>query len=121
MRLLHGDFWPGNTVWYRERLSGVIDWEMAHRGDPARDVATCRGDLAILFGRAAADDFTRRYEAARGAPVHGLAFWNLYTVRGAMRYMDEWAVGYRALDRPDLDGPAARGSTRRVRPLATAG
>ncbi|HET6315333.1 MAG TPA: phosphotransferase, partial [Chloroflexota bacterium] len=44
-RLIHADYWPGNTIWYRERLVGVIDWELAALGSPARDVATCRCDL----------------------------------------------------------------------------
>ena len=105
--LVHGDYWPGNTVWQRERLQAVIDWEMAHLGDPARDVAVCRGDLAILFDVDTADNFTRRYERARGARLESLAFWNLYIVAGAMPYIEHWATGYAALGRADLAGPTA--------------
>jgi aminoglycoside phosphotransferase (APT) family kinase protein len=105
--LVHGDYWPGNTIWHRERLSGVIDWEMAHLGDPARDVATCRCDLSILFDVDAADEFTRRYERARGAAAADLDFWNLFITSNAMRYMHEWVAGYQALGRADLDGPTA--------------
>ena len=50
--LVHGDYWPGNLLWRRGRLIGVIDWEQPRLGDPTKDVATCRGDLNILFGSA---------------------------------------------------------------------
>jgi aminoglycoside phosphotransferase (APT) family kinase protein len=106
--LIHGDYWPGNTIWHRARLSGVVDWEMAQVDDPVRDVATCRTDLAVLFGPEAAADFTRRFEQARGAAVEGLAFWDLYVVALAMRWMAFWAVGYQALGRQDLDEATAQ-------------
>ena len=76
--------------------------------DPVRDVATCRTDLAVLFGPEAAADFTRRFEQARGAAVEGLAFWDLYVVALAMRWMAFWAVGYQALGRRDLDEATAQ-------------
>jgi aminoglycoside phosphotransferase (APT) family kinase protein len=59
--LLHRDFHPGNVLWNRDRVSGVVDWTHACRGPAAADVAHCRLNLAILFGRAAVDDFTRHY------------------------------------------------------------
>jgi len=116
-RVIHGDFWPGNTVWYRTRLSGVVDWEMAALGTPARDVATCRCDLANLFDPDTADAFARRYERAAGASVSDLAFWDLLVSTGALRYIDDWSVGYRALGRDDLTAPEAR---RRVERFARA-
>src|SRR5690606_13234939 len=27
--LTHDDYWPGNTVWQRQRLTAVIDWDGA--------------------------------------------------------------------------------------------
>jgi aminoglycoside phosphotransferase (APT) family kinase protein len=107
--LIHGDFWPGNTIWYRERLIGVIDWEMTRLGDPAKDVATCRCDLSMLFGVEAAEAFTRHYEARTGARVADLTVWDLYVVRGALRYLHHWEEGYHALGRTDLNDQVARG------------
>lgn len=47
--LLHGDFRLGNWLVERggeaTRLSGVLDWEMVHLGDPAEDVAWCLSHL----------------------------------------------------------------------------
>ena len=48
--LVHGDFWPANTLWLRGELTGVVDWVYACRGDAGFDVASCRLDLALLFG-----------------------------------------------------------------------
>ncbi len=31
--LLHGDFWPGNTLWRNGSLLAVIDWEQPAAGD----------------------------------------------------------------------------------------
>ena len=40
--LIHGDFTPHNCMWQGEELTGVIDWECAHFGDPAADLAHIR-------------------------------------------------------------------------------
>jgi aminoglycoside phosphotransferase (APT) family kinase protein len=116
-RVIHGDFWPGNTVWHRGRLSGVIDWEMATLGAPGWDVATCRCDLNNLFDAETADAFERHYEIAAGAPLGDKAFWDLLVAAGAERYIRHWAVGYRALGRHDQSGEEA---ARRVRAFSEA-
>ena len=54
---VHDDFWPGNTVWYRGRLTGVIDWTYGEVGDPRTDVAQCRLDLALINGAGVSDTF----------------------------------------------------------------
>lgn len=38
-RVLHGDFRLGNLMVDRQGLAAVLDWELAHRGDPAQDLA----------------------------------------------------------------------------------
>ncbi|MCI0397582.1 MAG: phosphotransferase [Chloroflexi bacterium] len=43
--LLHGDFWPGNTLWQDGKLVAVIDWEDARSGDPLIDLAISRLDI----------------------------------------------------------------------------
>jgi aminoglycoside phosphotransferase (APT) family kinase protein len=100
--VLHGDFWPGNTVWHRDQLSGVVDWEGVRLGDPGKDVAICRLDVANIFGAEAARVFTELYERERGEAVAGLAFWDLRQASSAMRYMSHWAAGYQDLGRPEL-------------------
>jgi aminoglycoside phosphotransferase (APT) family kinase protein len=110
--LVHGDYWPGNLLWLRGRLVGVVDWEQPRLGDPTKDVATCRGDLAVLFGMPAADDFLALYEAAAGQAVTYLRFWDLWISTEAVREMPDWAVAYRVLGRPDLTSELATGRIR---------
>jgi aminoglycoside phosphotransferase (APT) family kinase protein len=115
--LVHGDYWPGNILWRRGRLVGLVDWEQPRLGEPTKDVATCRGDLWVLFGRAAADEFLDRYVAAGGQPVNELRFWELLISTWAVPEMPDWAVAYRVLGRPDLTADVA---TPRIREFAQA-
>ena len=47
--LLHGDYRLGNWLVARggagARLTGILDWEMVHLGDPAEDLAWCTSHL----------------------------------------------------------------------------
>jgi aminoglycoside phosphotransferase (APT) family kinase protein len=115
--LVHGDYWPGNLLWVRGRLVGVVDWEQPRLGDLVKDVATCRGDLWVLFGQRAADEFLREYERASGTTICDLRFWELLISIEAVREMPEWAVGYRVLGRPDLTTETA---VPRIRAFAQA-
>ncbi len=115
--LVHGDYWPGNLLWVRGQLVGVVDWEQPRLGDLVKDVATCRGDLWVLFGRAAANEFLSEYERAAGINVRDLRFWELLISTEAVRDMPEWAVAYRILGRPDL---TTEGAVERIRAFARA-
>lgn len=106
--LVHGDFWPGNTLWLRGRLSGVVDWEQVRRGDPAQDVGCCRLDLTLLFGPDAASTFLRHYEAASGRAVRRLFFWELFIAAMALENVEHWVEGYHDLGRTDVTGNLAR-------------
>lgn len=39
LSLVHGDLRPGNFLFKDDRLTALLDWEMAHVGDPAEDIA----------------------------------------------------------------------------------
>ncbi|QUT06869.1 phosphotransferase family protein [Sphingobium phenoxybenzoativorans] len=39
LSLVHGDLRPGNFLYQGDRLTALLDWEMAHIGDPAEDIA----------------------------------------------------------------------------------
>jgi aminoglycoside phosphotransferase (APT) family kinase protein len=106
--LVHGDYWPGNTLWRYGRLSGVIDWEQVRRGDPTQDVACCRLDLTLLFGLEAADQFLLAYLAATEEPVRQLFFWELYIAASALEDVEHWVEGYHDLGRTDVTPDVAR-------------
>jgi len=112
--LVHGDYWPGNMLWLRGRLVGIIDWEQPRLGDPTKDVATCQGDLTILFGLSAADEFLRCYEEA-GGTVTNLGFWRSLISTWAVREITGWATAYPLLGRPDITAVLAE---QRIREYA---
>jgi Ser/Thr protein kinase RdoA (MazF antagonist) len=71
--LLHRDYHPGNVLWRRGTISGLVDWTHACRGPAAADVAHCRMNLAVLFGVEVADEFSRRYGPVADLPWHDVA------------------------------------------------
>jgi aminoglycoside phosphotransferase (APT) family kinase protein len=93
--LLHGDYRIGNLMVGPGGLIGVIDWEFAHLGDPAEDLAwPCvrswrfgRDDL-VLGGIGQPEEFFIAYEQTSGRAVD----------RSAVRYHEilgnlRWAIG----------------------------
>jgi aminoglycoside phosphotransferase (APT) family kinase protein len=98
--VLHGDYWPGNTLWQRGALVSVIDWEDAAVGDPLADLANARMEITMAFGTAAASDFTRQYrELMPSVDLTALAHWDLYAgLRHAGR-MTAWGLSPASLER----------------------
>jgi aminoglycoside phosphotransferase (APT) family kinase protein len=75
-RPVHGDYRLGNFIVDEDGLAAVIDWELAHLGDPAEDVGwLCirswrfGNDDAPVAGVGALDEFLSAYEDAGGAPL----------------------------------------------------
>jgi aminoglycoside phosphotransferase (APT) family kinase protein len=66
---IHRDFHPGNVLWRRGAVTGVVDWQSAGIGPPAVDVGHCRANL-LPHGRAAVDRFTAVWEDISGRSHH---------------------------------------------------
>lgn len=62
---LHRDFHPGNVLWRRGRLTGVVDWQSASVGPASVDVGHCRSNL-LSYGRDAVARFTTWWERVSG-------------------------------------------------------
>jgi aminoglycoside phosphotransferase (APT) family kinase protein len=58
---LHRDYHPGNLLWENGTLSGIVDWPSSCRGPRGMDVAHARGNLALVDGVGAAEQFLRTY------------------------------------------------------------
>ncbi len=75
--VVHGDFRLGNLIVDGTGLRAVIDWELAHLGDPMEDLgwlcvkAWRFGRPRPVAGLGAYDDLFDAYEAAGGGPVDG--------------------------------------------------
>jgi aminoglycoside phosphotransferase (APT) family kinase protein len=85
--LIHGDYRLGNIVFDETGLRTILDWELAHIGDPLEDVGYIsvqawrfgRGDKPI-GGIGEREDFCRAYEAAGGFPLdtESLYYWEVF-------------------------------------------
>lgn len=87
-RLCHGDFRMGNLLITPDGLSAVLDWELAHLGDPVQDLAFgCIPSWRfgrygkVLGGFAQPEEMLTHYEAITGAKVDParFRFWLVYS------------------------------------------
>jgi aminoglycoside phosphotransferase (APT) family kinase protein len=147
--LVHGDFRMGNLMVGATGLTGVLDWELTHAGDPVEDL----GWLCVpawRFGRpdrpaaglATREQLLAAYERHAGATVAATAlrWWELYgTVRwgvicvmqaythlsGATKSVEHAVIGRRACEvewdlLELLDVGAARGDVQARRTVEEA-
>ncbi len=90
--LLHGDYWPGNTIWRDGRLVAVIDWEDAAVGDPLADVANSRLEILWAFGIEAMHRFTDHYRSMTTIDFTNLPYWDLCAALRPASKLAEWAA-----------------------------
>jgi aminoglycoside phosphotransferase (APT) family kinase protein len=84
--LVHGDFRLGNLIVGPEGLKAVLDWELAHLGDPWEDlgwlcVRSWRfGGPGEVGGFGSRDDLYEAYEKESGIEVHAGAvrWWEVF-------------------------------------------
>lgn len=100
--LCHGDYWAGNTLWHRGRMTAIVDWDEAMVGYPGIDAGYCRMDLALQHGQDMANDFLRAYESAAGMRIPQLHVWDLLGATVAMPDPERWLPGFHELGRTDL-------------------
>ena len=93
-RFIHRDYHPGNILWLRGRLSGVIDWVNAAVGPPGIDLGHCRVNLVRLYGVAVADRFLAEYLSLTGAQPAGYdPYWDAISLIDSNlgpRIDDDW-------------------------------
>jgi aminoglycoside phosphotransferase (APT) family kinase protein len=85
--LVHGDFRLGNFIVDESGLAAVIDWELAHLGDPAEDagwicIRSWRfgNDERRVAGLGSLDEFLAAYESAGGRRLdrERVRFWEAF-------------------------------------------
>ncbi len=119
MAVVHGDFRMGNLMADAQGLRLVLDWEVAHLGDPMQDLAwLCLrawrfGGVLPVAGVGTREELFHAYEAAGGSPVdrEAVFFWEAFgnlkwavmALRKGLRYrnggtpsLEECAIGRRA-------------------------
>ncbi|MEY2471021.1 MAG: hypothetical protein QOK28_350 [Actinomycetota bacterium] len=119
LTVVHRDCRNGNIIVGPDGLRAILDWEVAHLGEPMEDLAwMCvrmwrfRNDELEVGGFAARDDLRAGYEAAGGAwDEPSFFWWKLYSTL-------RWGLGLAGQARAHLDGTFSSivmaGSGRRV-------
>ena len=85
---VHGDFRMGNLLVNDDGLTGVLDWELSHRGDPAEDIGwLCArawrfGGNGRVGGFGELTDFLNSYEQSGGVHVtpEQIQWWEAYAL-----------------------------------------
>jgi aminoglycoside phosphotransferase (APT) family kinase protein len=101
--VVHGDFRNGNLIVGPEGVRAVLDWELAHAGDPIEDLgwlcvkAWRFGSPLPVGGFGGYDDLVSAYEKAGGRPVDrdalrwwetfGVLKWGIICVMQTMRHL----------------------------------
>jgi aminoglycoside phosphotransferase (APT) family kinase protein len=119
--VVHGDFRMGNFLVVATGLSGVLDWELAHLGDPAEDIGWLAappwrfGGAGAVGGFGHLEDFLAAYEQAGGVALGAAAvrWWQVYAtlkwavicalqaathLSGAVRSVELAAIGRRVCE-----------------------
>lgn len=102
--IVHGDFRNGNVLVSEAGLAAVLDWELAHRGDPMEDLAwLCLRswrfgeDAREVGGFAGVEVLREAYEGAGGSwredafhwwTIARTAWWGLGLARQAQAFLD---------------------------------
>ncbi len=104
--LNHGDYRMGNLLVEGSRLTGVLDWEIAHFGDRHEDLAF--GCMAVwrfarydrpALGLGSIEDYIAAYEAEAGVKVDParFRFWTIYRTvwwaLGCLKMAAQWRSG----------------------------
>jgi aminoglycoside phosphotransferase (APT) family kinase protein len=104
--LNHGDYRMGNLLVDGSRLKGVLDWEIAHFGDPHEDLAF--GCMAVwrfnrydrpALGLGRIYDYFDAYEAESGTKIDidRFHFWTVYRTvwwaLGCLKMAAQWRSG----------------------------
>lgn len=107
--LLHGDFRFGNFLYEGARITALLDWEMAHLGDPMEDIAWAYRPLWSPARHMSLEDFAALYTKHSGipAPAENLRFYRLFSeikhavisLNAARAFADGKATSLRMSDR----------------------
>ena len=80
---IHRDYHPGNVLWSRGKVTGIVDWGHASIGSPYADVGHCRVNLAYQFGQDAADRFLAICQDRTGRRNYH-PYWDIVAAIGGM-------------------------------------
>ena len=99
---VHGDYRTGNFLYRLDGdIYGIVDWEMAHVGDPVEDIAWSFNEAwewarnGLKGGMISAENALETYETASGRKVNreALHWWNVFN---GVKGQAIWLTGTRS-------------------------
>jgi aminoglycoside phosphotransferase (APT) family kinase protein len=111
LSIVHGDYRIGNFLHDEKgKITAILDWEMAHIGDPYEDVAWCAdllwsgGDVARAAGMLPWPDAVAEWELASGLKFDFAAFewWSIFS---SVKAIGIWISSARAFADGANDDP----------------
>jgi aminoglycoside phosphotransferase (APT) family kinase protein len=107
--LVHGDFRAGNLLFDGGRITGLLDWEFAHIGDPARDLAWLMARSNRVSQKLACDmipliEVLPRYQRAGGDEIDpaAIAFWDVFMLVESVAIWLRSTAAWKAGDLTDI-------------------
>jgi aminoglycoside phosphotransferase (APT) family kinase protein len=86
--LVHADYRAGNFLYEQDRITAILDWEMAHLGDPMEDLAWAVmafwSSAGLCQGLLPRETMIAEYARAGGCPVDPQRLF-FYEVLGAVK------------------------------------
>ncbi|MEX2079992.1 MAG: phosphotransferase family protein [Dehalococcoidia bacterium] len=101
LSVVHGDYRVGNFLYREDGIHAIVDWEMAHLGDPLEDLAWSFMEAwewardGLKGGIISAEDAIATYEAASGIRVDraALRWWDIFS---SVKAQGIWLTGARS-------------------------
>jgi aminoglycoside phosphotransferase (APT) family kinase protein len=116
--VVHGDFRPGNVLYSGDRITGLLDWEMAHLGHPAEDLAWAYRAMWSPERFVPLEEFVAAYADAGGTAIDAQTLrWHrifsevkfaTISLLAARSVLDGSSHNLRLIDRAATVLPAAR-------------
>ena len=92
---VHGDFHPGNVLWHRGRISGVVDWSAGRLNARWSELAYCRADVCLLLGPDVADRLADAYSDIVGVTSDDLGVYDVMWLFNIRHYAQPALDAYR--------------------------
>lgn len=100
--VVHGDYRVGNILYDTSGIRAVLDWEMAHLGDPLEDIAWSFMELwrfgtPLMGGIVTGQEAVRAWETASGlkADPEVLHWWDVFS---GVKGQAIWLTGAKSFD-----------------------
>jgi aminoglycoside phosphotransferase (APT) family kinase protein len=91
----HGDFHPGNVLFDRNGITGVLDSHSARRAPLLSDVGRCRCALAVWPGGDAPELLRAHYGQITSRTLDGLGYWDVLSGAVFLGYGADWLAAVR--------------------------